>query len=615
MSTHDKSLWKSRLRAIYSKAPLPIRKIAKPALNLLLENSTKLGIIPGLSYFMPSTRVKYLAESGRLHEAYRLMLKTRPSERKDIGMLRSLGEISMKLGFHEECRRFSKEVLDIDPTDIASVKRLRSIDPEYKIDMKSIRDYLIGEDIIARHASAAELFLNTGMLTDAIDASTRGLELLESKPPASKDISQTGSRLHLCKGHSLLLLHRWEEASQHLQNVEWGTTSYGRAAMLRARLRLENDDPDGAISIIEKQHLQNGRKVGFNVTYFSALLRQNRIAEAHLTYRKRRESKLIAKEFNLTTLPNDLDLRSAKNLEKTALFITEGGPGDEIRFSSIYQDLHSLFHSVSITCDPRLRGLMERTFPHIDFIEVQRLRKDVPGKIHDGRNGVKSALLRNFIADDTVQVGKSKDLVCSVLDALGEVRKNRGDFRKDRIRLAVDSGLSARWRTETKSRTNLQIGLAWRSLLSTPDRDRHYLTAQDLARFEEIEGVDFWIIQAGATDEELKHLSERLTIHVPDIDLKDDFENQAALLANLDAVVSPLTTMAELGGMVDTKTLIFCRTPEVIWRRNSDGTDVWYDNARVVAAEPIQDANGLVNSLVHELAMTRDLLKATKVNQ
>lgn len=592
---------KAAFLKLYRYVPASARKYTTPAITKLISSSDILGRIPVASKFMYVKRAEYLFKGGRFDEAFSLLDGKIHHKRNDIRLLNLFAEVAIKVDKLDQCRTASLAIMRINPIHVRSAKRLKAISAKYTFDRDAVYKFLDEEVDYRRFADAAEFCLNLGELEDCITISNRGISIIDRLKQSTPDSEEQRSRMCLQKGHALLLTHRRDEAEQALRDVQWGTRSYGRAAMLRARIMMENDDPDSAIFLIEDQHKRTGKSIGYHNTYLPAMLRKNRIGQAFLTYRLRRESSLVAKLFHMPTAPQLIELKSPRNKTQKALFLSEGGPGDEIRFSSIYRCLQHYFAQISVTCDPRLNSIMARNFPDISFISAARYRKDLPGRGPNDRSSIKDPSLRNFVSNDVVIEGKDKDVVCTILDTLGELRADRNDFRRQRTRFAVDADLDAHWKRQLKGRANLQVGLAWRSLLSSPDRDRHYLKVEDLSHLSMVEGVDFWILQAGVTDEELRYLSERLNIIVPDVDLKDDFEGQAALLANLDVTISPLTTVAELAGMVDCRTLIFCRTPEAIWRRNDDGTDVWYDNARLVAGEPIHDTEALMKCLVKEL--------------
>jgi hypothetical protein len=126
-------------------------------------------------------------------------------------------------------------------------------------------------------------------------------------------------------------------------------------------------------------------------------------------------------------------------------------------------------------------------------------------------------------------------------------------------------------------------------MLQSVARDRHYLTVKDLAPLAGVD-ADFWLFQAGATQEEIDYLRSFLTLHVPeDLDLVNDLEGQLALAANLDYVISPFATAGELAGAVGTPTFLVSTTNSTTWRRNPDGSDIWHAKTQIVTGDPIYD--------------------------
>ena len=350
-----------------------------------------------------------------------------------------------------------------------------------------------------------------------------------------------------------------------------------------------------------------GGAIPYHGTVLAARYAQGLIKKAHQMYRWRATSVDLAAYFKMPQLPKDIDLLGGKHRDQDSLFVAEGGPGDEIRIAALYDELTDLCKSVTISCDPRLKSLLQRSFPAINFIPTTRYRKEVLSSDIESRSLLTNFRLYQCLSDAIITEAQGKSLVCSTLDTLMELRGERHQF-KGGSRLTPDSESAEQFRTLLAQRPNRKkVGLSWRSMLTSNARNRHYLKAEDLAPLAKIEGVDFWLLQTQVTEHELSVLKDAgLTVTVPDIDLKDDFERQAALIANLDATIGPLSTMAELSGMVGTRTIIFCRTNDATWRKNNDGSDVWYENGRLLTGAPEHDVPSLISRIETELS---DLVK------
>lgn len=52
--------------------------------------------------------------------------------------------------------------------------------------------------------------------------------------------------------------------------------------------------------------------------------------------------------------------------------VSDFGIGDEIRFASIYADLLARKPGMTITCEPRLLTMLDRSFPGARFLLVRR---------------------------------------------------------------------------------------------------------------------------------------------------------------------------------------------------------------------------------------------------
>jgi hypothetical protein len=323
-----------------------------------------------------------------------------------------------------------------------------------------------------------------------------------------------------------------------------------------------------------------------------ALYATGRIEAAHLSYRDRRTSANVSALFDRAPAAA-LHLRSTAHSTAHALMVTEGGVGDEIRISAIYDEVASHFASLTCTCDPRLLPMMRRSFPSISFVPVARHRTgDI---VPPDRTVERYPSLATCLNDAAVEQGRRADVVFTTLEALGEFRRTRDDFIRHPSRLVA---LPLALPPSSLPR----VGLVWRSILRSPQRNVHYIQPAD---FEALAGVDaeFWCLQARAEPDELDTLRAVFPdIRLPELDLVDDLEGQASLIANLDAVVSPLTTTAELSGILGTTTLILSRTRSTAWRRNPDGSDVWYPQARLMIGTPTGDTPSMMKAVARQLA-------------
>jgi hypothetical protein len=323
------------------------------------------------------------------------------------------------------------------------------------------------------------------------------------------------------------------------------------------------------------------------------------IKGAHTSYRSRAISRSIAQRFNMPP-PERLFIKSGDYRSKRALILAEGGPGDEIRMAAMYAEFGDWFKEITITCDPRLHSLLKRSFPNVHFVPVPRYRQQFrPGSLSD-RASIQDPLLSTFMNDEALELAKSSDFVCSILDTLGEFRAERNDFRRMPSRLIPDERVV---QTFADKSDKIRVGIAWRSILLSATRNLHYLDVADLEPLAKIQNAEFWVLQACASKEELELLSNILpSVNIVDVDLRNDFEGQSALISTMDCVISPLTTIAELAGILGVCTYLLSTTHTTTWRKNADSTDVWYENGRLVYGTPVGDRESLMNKVADQIA-------------
>ncbi len=146
--------------------------------------------------------------------------------------------------------------------------------------------------------------------------------------------------------------------------------------------------------------------------------------------------------------------------------------------------------------------------------------------------------------------------------------------------LAADPELAARWAEELGRHAGLKVGIAWQG---NPDhkKDRH--RSFELERFEalaRIPGVRLFSLQKGAGSEQVSKLAGRFA--VTDLGGRlSDFMDTAAVLPNLDLVITPDTSLAHLAGSLGVPTWVALPFASD-WRWLLDREDSpWYPSLRL----------------------------------
>lgn len=207
----------------------------------------------------------------------------------------------------------------------------------------------------------------------------------------------------------------------------------------------------------------------------------------------------------------------------------EQGVGDELMLASCLGELRSLDGGVTMEVDSRLVSLFGRSFP---WAEVRPESCDADG----------NETLENIGADVHIPMASLPRLLRGRLSA----------FPSTASRLKPDPALLARWRTRVGALgRGLKVGICWRSQLTGDGREAAYTDLAEWLPLLELDGVRVVSLQyddSHAEEEALRNATGRAPHVWADLDLKNDFEATAALVANLDLVVTVATSSGELAG-------------------------------------------------------------------
>lgn len=150
--------------------------------------------------------------------------------------------------------------------------------------------------------------------------------------------------------------------------------------------------------------------------------------------------------------------------------------------------------------------------------------------------------------------------------------------------LTADPADVARWRERLADLAGLRVGLCWAGgqspfLTKINANRRRSIALEMLAPLGEIAGVRFISLQKGPQAAEAAHPPPGMELHDFTADLHD-FADTAALIENLDLVISVDTSVAHLAGALDKPVWVLNRfDTDWRWPRDHDGTP-WYPSAR-----------------------------------
>ncbi len=242
----------------------------------------------------------------------------------------------------------------------------------------------------------------------------------------------------------------------------------------------------------------------------------------------------------------------------------EQGLGDEIWGAGYLNDLRDRSGATVIEIEPRLVSLMARSFPWA--VVVPRRGRGLP---------------ETRVPERQVPLGSLPHLATS----------NR--LTAPTGYLTPDPARCTRLRQTLRSRhPGLWIGLSWRSV--KPARDRSFeIPLEVLAPLLNIPDLWFLPIQYGASDDDLetlRRLSGGRMLSVNGAEVYRDMETLAAMISEVDAVVSIANVTVAMAHAVGKNTLALLRPVQEDWRyQHGTPRTPWFPRATLIRSDRWDD--------------------------
>jgi capsular polysaccharide export protein len=294
-----------------------------------------------------------------------------------------------------------------------------------------------------------------------------------------------------------------------------------------------------------------------------------------------------------------------RTLGATCLFLTYFGPGDEVRWASLYPKMRSFCGEaeVTFTCDKRLLPLLKRSFEDLKFIEVGRNRYLNSHENYKNIEEIPGSDLFRYIDNSGWDIVKNSDKVILQLDALGDLIHDYESYDGSAY-LKADPNHVAVWRERLSLLSDKPlVGLNWRSSIQTFSRNHNYLSVEDLIPFfQSIDNVNFINLQYDECSSELAYINDLFPgkiINFPDLDQYNDLDGVAALMSCMDLIIAPATIAVEMAGALGVPTLFITNSTEANWRqRPGQSIDFWHNSVTHIKGSTPRDKSSLVESLI-----------------
>jgi len=226
------------------------------------------------------------------------------------------------------------------------------------------------------------------------------------------------------------------------------------------------------------------------------------------------------------------------------LIYQEQGIGDEVRFASCLGDVADMARAPTIVeCDSRLIPLFQRSFPPLRFI----------GKLPRAEGPPTSIDFSDLVEAEKV----------SAHCALGELprltRPTIDAFPVHEAYLTPASEARARWREKLdRLGPGGKLGFLWHTGLASKIYAHYFFDILDFREVFALPGIQPVNLQYDECEDDLRRAETALgvNIHRPaEIDLRNDLDDLAALIVELDVVVGPMSSVISLAGAVGTRTI------------------------------------------------------------
>jgi tetratricopeptide (TPR) repeat protein len=432
-----------------------------------------------------------------------------------------------------------------------------------------VGDPVLTEELLRKYAAAtpgaapgvkalAAFLRDQGRSDDAIAVLRQGV----SQTPTPADLYNQLAAILAEDG-------RMDEALAAVEKAAAIAPQWPAALQNRANIRLALGDIDGALDdgAAAIAGAKGPEQASIRLARALALLSAGRLEEGWRAYGVRLEPDYgDSTRFDIP-LPRWTPERPLAGAR--LLLVGEQGLGDEIMFANAVPDLLPLTERLALAVIPRLIPLFQRSFPaaevtfHYTELSPDGVHRTVPGIDLSGY-----------------------DAFAPMGDVLAALRPTARAFPPRVGYLAPDAERVAHWRRLLADLPpGPKIGLAWKSTNSRWGRGRYFAPFALWRVLFDRPDATIVCLQYGDLSQEVEEAARwgRQLWRPPGLDLRNDIEGVAALMAALDAVAGPLNGATTLAGAVGAPMSLV--TVREAWQMLGAGSLPWFPQARVTTPQ------------------------------
>ncbi|MBM3515829.1 MAG: tetratricopeptide repeat protein [Alphaproteobacteria bacterium] len=449
----------------------------------------------------------------------------------------TLGAILQTAGRLTEAEAACRQALALEPADSNALANLgvilRDLGRSDEAEEVLKRAGATGDGQLRGLTNLGVLHLDGGRMSEALTALTRAAELAPRNPDA-----------HFNLGNALKGALRFGEAEASFKAALALAPNHVKALNNLGIVQRETRQIEAAERTFRRALAVDPTFVDARWNLGLTLLATGRLAEGWMHYEARAELPPDARPFVLPELPFP-PWQGESLAGKSILVLREQGIGDEIQCARLIPVFRQMgAKRISLVTRPTLAPL----FASLGVNLIVPDSETVPIEVHDFWAFAFSATR----------------FLCPTLDSIPAPIPYLG----------ADPARAEAWRSRLSS-DGLKIGLVWKGgALHANDRYRSLPGLQVLAPLWRASGVTFHSLQKGQDE------GGRWPSSQPMIDLAPsiaDFADTAAIIVNLDLVITVDTAVAHLAGALGKKCWVMLPAIDTDWRWLSDRTDSpWY---------------------------------------
>lgn len=267
---------------------------------------------------------------------------------------------------------------------------------------------------------------------------------------------------------------------------------------------------------------------------------------------------------------------------KNGIIFSEWFLADELFYSQFYPRMIKKMNcgACAVTCDHRVKGLLQRTYPDINFIPVRKARELEFIDDFSFFDKLPHSELTHYMDNGMMpRLGEADRIISSYHGLTAAVEgSNIGG-----VKLKPDPDLAKKFSRKIQELLKAKgkktaAGLSWRSSITGADRDAHVISfklIEELLKLNDILWINCQYDGLKGQEKALfaKHKENFITLN--EVDQYNDVESAAALYSALDIMVSHPSFSGVLAGLCGTRALFHCSSARG-FTRNPLGSEPYF---------------------------------------